>query len=219
MRQNEPVKVLVVDDHTIVREGIRAMLETYPGVKVVGEAEDGVVAVAHVEELRPDVVLMDVRMPKMDGLAATRRIKALHDSPGVIMMSSYYDEALMVNAVKAGAAAYLLKDCSADLLAHTVRVVSQGSVIMKDAVLRRAMGDTSSSEDGSGLGGARDALTEREREILRCLVDGQSNRRIADRVGIAEVTVKKHVQIIIAKLDAHDRIHAAVLATRWGLTE
>jgi DNA-binding NarL/FixJ family response regulator len=215
----DSVTVLVADDHTIVREGIRAMLETYPAIEVIAEAENGAVAVARTEEMRPNVVLMDVRMPKMDGLAAARRIKALAPSPAVIMMSSYDDEALMVNAVKAGAAAYLLKDCSSHLLAHTVMVVAQGSVVVKDAILRRAMGEESKPEVGRAATAARSALTERERAIVHCLVEGETNRAIAGQLGIAEVTVKKHVQSIIAKLDARDRVHVAVLATRWGLTE
>jgi DNA-binding NarL/FixJ family response regulator len=216
----EPARITVVlaDDHLVVREGVRAMLETYPGIEVIGEAEDGTAAIACVERLRPNVVLMDVRMPRMGGLDAARRIRERFRDTAVIMMSSYGDDAFVASAVCAGAAGYLLKDCSRDLLYHTVTAVCQGNIVVRDTVMRRAFG-----EDGAGMSsGARAPgidLTERERMVLARLVEGKTNRCIGDEIGLAEVTVKKHVQNIIGKFGARDRTHVAVLAMRGGIVE
>lgn len=218
MNEAIPISVVLVDDHPVVREGVRAMLETYPGIEVVGEADDGTAAIACVERLRPDVVLMDVRMPGMGGLEAVRRIKETCGDTAVIMMSSYGNDAFVTGAVSAGAAGYLLKDCSRDLLYHTVIAVSQGNIVVKDAIVRRAMGDESLSLT-CAAGRSGDSLTERERVILVQLVEGKTNRCIGDELGLAEVTVKKHVQSIIGKFRARDRTHVAVLAMRAGLVE
>ncbi len=212
------ISVLLVDDHLVVREGVRAMLETYPAIEVVGEAEDGKSAIASVERLRPNVVLMDVRMPGMGGLDAARRIKEAFGDTAVIMMSSYGDDAFVTSAVCAGAAGYLLKDCSRDLLYHTVTAVSQGNIVVRDAVIRRALADEALAPANAAKKAGID-LTERERMVLDLLVDGKTNRAIGDELGLAEVTVKKHVQSIIGKFAARDRTHVAVLAMRVGMVE
>jgi DNA-binding NarL/FixJ family response regulator len=217
---DEPTRITVVlvDDHLVVREGVRAMLETYPGIEVVGEAEDGISAIACVERLRPDIVLMDVRMPGMGGLDAARRIKELYKDTAVIMMSSYGDDAFVTSAVCAGAAGYLLKDCSRDLLYHTIVAVCHGNIVVRDAVIRRALGDEALAATNSEGKSIVD-LTERERMVLSQLVEGKTNRCIGDELGLAEVTVKKHVQSIIGKFGARDRTHVAVLAMRVGMVE
>jgi DNA-binding NarL/FixJ family response regulator len=217
---SEPARITVVlaDDHLVVREGVRAMLETYPGIEVIGEAEDGTAAIACVERLRPNVVLMDVRMPRMGGLDAARRIRENFKDTAVIMMSSYGDDAFVASAVCAGAAGYLLKDCSRDLLYHTVTAVCQGNIVVRDTVIRRAFGEDGAAVPNSARGPGID-LTERERMVLARLVEGKTNRCIGDEIGLAEVTVKKHVQNIIGKFGARDRTHVAVLAMRGGIVE
>ena len=215
---SEPARITVVlaDDHLVVREGVRAMLETYPGIEVIGEAEDGTAAIACVERLRPNVVLMDVRMPRMGGLDAARRIRESFSDTAVIMMSSYGDDAFVASAVCAGAAGYLLKDCSRDLLYHTVTAVSQGNIVVRDSAIRRALGDEAIAQANGARKPAID-LTDRERMVLARLVEGKTNRAIGDELGLAEVTVKKHVQSIIGKFGARDRTHVAVIAMRAGM--
>lgn len=218
MNDTARLRVLLVDDHLVVREGVRAMLETYPGIEVVGEAGDGEAAIACVKRLQPNVVLMDVRMPKMGGLDAARCIKETYGDTAVIMMSSYGDDAFVAGAVRAGAAGYLLKDCSRELLYHTMISVCQGNIVVKDAVMRRALGDDAAAPASAQKGPGVD-LTERERMVLSRLAEGKTNRCIGDELGLAEVTVKKHVQNMIEKFEARDRTHVAVLAMRVGMVE
>ncbi|MBI4317327.1 MAG: response regulator transcription factor [Chloroflexi bacterium] len=217
----EPITVLIADDHTVAREGLRAMLETDQQVQVVGEAADGLDAIKMATRLHPKVVLMDVRMPRMDGLEATRRIKAELPTTAVIMMTSYDDDALVVDAVQAGAAGYLLKDASRDLLAHSIGAVASGGILVKASLLRKAISSlTSSARPSESVLQGRaqvDDLTERERAVLKLLAEGRTNKEIADSLALAEVTVKKHVQSIIAKLRASDRTHAAITGLRIGL--
>jgi DNA-binding NarL/FixJ family response regulator len=210
------ITVVLADDHLVVREGVRAMLETYPGIEVVGEAGDGLGAIDCVERLHPNVVLMDVRMPGMSGLDAARNIKEKYGDTAVIMMSSYGDDAFVASAVCAGAAGYLLKDCSRDLLYHTVTAVSQGNIVVRDSAIRRALGDEATAQTNAARKPAID-LTDRERMVLARLVEGKTNRAIGDELGLAEVTVKKHVQSIIGKFGARDRTHVAVIAMRAGM--
>ncbi|MBI4306263.1 MAG: response regulator transcription factor [Chloroflexi bacterium] len=217
----DPITVLIVDDHTVAREGLRAMLETDQQVQVVGEAADGLDAIRLATKLNPKVVLMDVRMPRMDGLEATRKIKGELPTTAVIMMTSYDDDALVVDAVQAGAAGYLLKDASRDLLAHTIGAVASGGILVKASLLRKAISSLTSmarpSEAALPERAQVDELTERECAILKLLAEGRTNKEIADSLSLAEVTVKKHVQSIIAKLRASDRTHAAITGLRIGL--
>ena len=217
----DPITVLIVDDHTIAREGLRAMLETDQQVQVIGEAADGLEALDRVAELNPKVVLMDVRMPRMDGLEATRRIKAAHPGTAVIMITTYDDEPLVVDGVLAGAAGYLQKDVSRDLLSHTLGAVASGVILIKSTLMRKAINrltrtvqpTVAKSLEGTGI----EELTPREQEVLKRVADGQTNKEIADALALAEVTVKKHVQSIIAKLRASDRTQAATTGLRIGL--
>jgi len=217
----EPITVLIVDDHTVAREGLRAMLEEDPQVQVVGEAADGLEALELVAGLRPRVVLMDIRMPGLDGLEATRRIKAQHPATAVIMMTSYDDNALVVDAVRTGASGYLLKDASRALLTHTIKAVTDGGILVKESLLRKAIASLAAL--GQPQAGPTpewpevEELTQREQEVLKLLAEGWTNRQIGEKLALAEVTIKKHVQTIIAKLRASDRTHAATTAMRIGL--
>jgi two-component system NarL family response regulator len=219
------VTVLIADDHMIAREGLRAMLDTTAQIRVIGEAHNGKDALDKVNGLQPAIVLMDYKMPELDGLEATRRIKTQYPAVSVIMMSTYEDEGIVVDAVQAGASGYLVKDCSRDLLLHTVLAVASGGMLVKASLLQRAFGI---SERGA-MQPTRErpnvpalpveALTGREESILRLMAEGKTNRAIAEAMGFAEVTIKKHVQDIIAKLYATDRTHAAIIAMRLGFID
>lgn len=216
----EAIRVLVVDDHQLVREGLKAMIDQEEDITVVGEASDGAEALAMVRELAPNVVLMDIRMPKMDGLEATRRLKT--DCPGtsVIMISVYDNEAYVVDAIRAGAAGYILKDVSRDLLVHTVKAVSAGGVLHRSSLLRRALESVafpSTPERHLTPCAVPEALSTREMDVLGLMVEGLTNKQIAAELSLAEDTVKKHVQSLIAKFQASDRTQAAVKAVRAGL--
>ena len=218
----DKIKVLLADDHPVVREGLRIMLATTPDIEVIAEANDGLEAIEKASEHRPHVVLMDLRMPNLDGLEATRRIKNQLASTSVIVLTVYDNEAYMVSAVRAGADGYLLKDASRDLLIHTIRVVNSGGILIKTNLLHEAKfsladmtGDQSKRKriDTAGL----NSLTAREHEVLELIVRGQSNREIGRALCISENTAKKHVQTILSKLDVSDRTEAAVKAVRVGL--
>ena len=220
----ETIKVLIVDDHPVVREGVRAMLETDEGIEVVGEASSGLEAVTRTGELRPNVVLMDIVMPNLDGLEATRRIKKQYPSTAVIMLTIYADKAFVIDAVQAGTGGYLLKDASRDLLCHTIKAVNSGGILIKTSLLREAVATLvdiapSQQEKRAAALVGMEEFTPREQEVLKLLVDGQTNREIGKELNIAEETVKKHVQTIIAKLGASDQTQAAVKAVRIGLVK
>jgi len=216
----EPITVLLVDDHTVAREGLRAMLDTDNRVEVVGEAANGAEALQRAAETRPQVVLMDIRMPGMDGIEATRRLKAEHPSTAVIILTSYDDKPLVVEAVAAGAAGYLLKDVSRDLLGHTIEAAAEGRTLIQSDLFFQAINHLRGLESAarpSTRPAEIDELTEREQAVLQILAEGRTNKEIGDTLALAEVTVKKHVQSIIAKLGASDRTQAAITALRLGL--
>lgn len=217
----DAITVLIVDDHTIAREGLRAMLETDEHISVVGDAADGQEALERVSALRPKIVLMDIRMPRMDGLEATRRIKHEQPTTSVVIMTSYDDDALVVDAVRAGASGYLLKDSSRALLLHTIGAAASGGILIKAALLRRAVSNLAEmarpQEAAAPPPTLVEPLTQREQEVLKLLADGCTNKEIGDKLALAEVTIKKHVQSIIAKLAVSDRTHAATVAIRMGI--
>lgn len=218
----DKVKIVLVDDHPVVREGLRTMLSTSPDIEVVAEASDGLEAIDRVNNFHPDVVLMDVRMPNMDGLEATRRIKSESPSTLIIVLTMHDDEAYIVDAIKAGAAGYLLKDSPIDLLFHAIRVAISGGMIIKPGLLREAiasLGDkTGITRTGKSAGiEKRSRLTAREQEVLHLIVLGQSNREIGEALSISEDTAKKHIQNIMLKLGVSDRTQAAVKAVCYGL--
>jgi len=219
----DKIKVLLVDDHPVVREGLRTMLSIASDIDVVAEAGDGLEAIDKVSEYQPHVVLMDLRMPNLDGLEATRYIKNHSPSTSVIVLTMYDSDACIVDAARAGADGYLLKDASRELLINTIRAVSSGGTLIKTHSLRETMLSLSETtgevKEKLAITTTSDKLTRREHDVLRLLVQGRTNRAIAQALFISEDTAKKHVQSIILKLGVSDRTQAAVEAVRTGLVE
>ena len=223
----EKIKVLLADDHPVVREGLRTMLSTAADIEVVAEACDGLEAIEKVNESCPDVVLMDLRMPNLDGLEATKRIKSQSSSPAIIVLTVLDNEAYIVDAVRAGAVGYLLKDTSRDLLIHAIHAATSGGMLVKTSLLREAMlnlAGAAATGQPKGKGTSADAaqleeLTRRERGVLRLVVLGRHNKEIGQELSISEDTAKKHVQTIMLKLGVSDRTQAAVKAVRAGMAE
>lgn len=216
------IKVLIVDDYPVVREGLRAMLTSDQNIEVVGESGDGAEAVKMVAEKKPNVVLMDIRMPNMDGVEATRRIKDKRPSTAVIVFTIYDNGACVIDAVRAGASGYLLKDTSRELLLNTIRAVNSGATLIKTNLLSEAISSLVPPQKGqqergiSSLEGV-EPLTPREREVLKLVAAGYTNREVGKKLSITEDTVKKHMQNILAKLHTSSRIRAAIEATRAGI--
>ena len=209
------VRVLVVDDQTVVRAGFAAIVDAEPDLTVVGQAGDGAEAVALAAELAPDVVLMDIRMPGLDGLAATRMLTQQGDRPRVLVLTTFDLDEYVYEALRSGASGFLLKDARADDLLTAIRVVAAGDGMLAPAVTRRliqafAAGAPTSSE-------SLDKLTPREREVLGLIAAGLTNAEIADRLGIAVGTIKTHVNALLAKLNARDRVQATIIAYDLGL--
>ncbi|HET8569889.1 MAG TPA: response regulator transcription factor [Candidatus Limnocylindria bacterium] len=209
--------VLVVDDHDLARHGLMAILSGNDDISVVGEARTGREAIETARSLLPDVVLMDVRMPDMDGLEATRRIKEERPRTAVIIVTNHEDPAYLRSAVEAGAAGYLLKDISREHLVNAVREVASGGTFIERQRLRGVLGGVQSSR--ADAPDAAKSLTKREREILALVAEGMSNREIAERLVLSPETVKSHVAAILSKLDLSDRTQAAVYAVRNGLAQ
>ena len=223
----DAISVLLVDDHPVVRQGLRSMLETDVHLNIVAEAENGEDALRKVDECSPQVVLIDIHMPVMDGLTATRRIKDKFPQTSVIVLTLYNNEQYVIEAVKAGAAGYLLKNASREEISRTIREVSKGGLLIKTTMLQKALagavegGAVALDYRGKPWGAAADfeALSAREREVLKLLVEGMTNKDIGARLYITEDTAKKHVQNIIYKLQVSDRTQAAVKAIRLGLVK
>ena len=215
--------VVVVDDHPVVREGLRAMLDSDPGIEVIGEASSGEEAIEMATQLQPDVVLTDIRMPGMSGIEVTQRIKASLPGTAVIVLTMYDSEMYVVEALRAGAAGYLVKDSSRELLCHAINAVIDGGTMVRSGLLRQAIQGLlripQPEEEPGEDRGVIERFTPRELDVLRLVAQGHANREIARELSLAEVTIKKHVQNIIGKLGASDRTHAAIVAVRMGLVE
>lgn len=208
------IRVLLVDDQALFREGLRTLLSIEPTVLVVGEAKDGAQALELVEQTHPSVVLMDLRMPGMDGVTATRRIRARFPRAQVLVLTTFDDDASIFEAVRAGAVGYLLKDASAETLLAAIRAADRGDSVLQPSVARRLM------DEFSRLAPApvkQFALSEREEEVLRLLARGASNKEIATALAVVEGTVKNHVTRIFEKLEVADRTQAALKAREAGL--
>ncbi|MEU3825157.1 response regulator [Streptomyces sp. SID486] len=210
----EPIKVLLVDDHQVVRRGLRTFLEVQDDIEVVGEAADGAEGVDRAEELRPDIVLMDVKMPGLDGIGALRRLRELGNPARVLIVTSFTEQRTVVPALRAGACGYVYKDVDPDALAGAIRSVHAGHVLLQPEVAEALL----SQEVTGGGQGRGSALTDREREVLALIADGRSNREIARALVLSEKTVKTHVSNILMKLDLADRTQAALWAVRHGVT-
>ncbi|MET8334143.1 response regulator transcription factor [Streptosporangium canum] len=212
------VRVLVADDQALVRGGFRMILEARADLEVVGEAGDGREAVALVERLRPEVVLMDVRMPGVDGLEATRRIVASGSPARVIILTTYDVDEAVFAALRAGASAFLLKDVRPAELVEAVRVVARGDALLAPSVTRRLLDRFASVlPDPAGPPADLGRLSEREVEVLRLVALALSNAEIAERLVLTEATVKSHVSAVLRKLGLRDRVQAVVLAYDVGL--
>jgi DNA-binding NarL/FixJ family response regulator len=211
----EPIRVLIVDDHAVVREGLRTFLELQDEIEVAGEAQDGADAVREAERLRPDEELMDLVMPRLDGVGAMRALRARLPSARVIVLTSFADDERLLGAIRAGAAGYLLKNAEPQEVVRAVRAASAGQTLLDPAVAARVV---ESIADRDQVAGA-ESLTPREREVLGLIARGRSNKLIARELGIAEKTVKTHVGHVLAKLGVTDRTQAAVIAVRTGLAD
>jgi DNA-binding NarL/FixJ family response regulator len=206
------IRVLIVDDHAVVREGLRAFLELQEGIEVVAEAADGQQALTQAELQKPDVVLMDLVMPRLDGVGAMRELRRRLPEIRVVALTSFLDDERLLPAIQAGAAGYLLKDAEPDEVTRAVRAAHDGQAIIAPAAAARLV--EAISNDGPS---PREQLTAREREVLELIAHGRSNKRIALELGISEKTVKAHVGRVLAKLGVADRTQAALLAVREGL--
>jgi DNA-binding NarL/FixJ family response regulator len=212
------IRVLIADDQALVRAGFHAILETQPDIEVVGEAADGAEAVELARALGPDVVLMDVRMPALDGIEATQRLLREAQPPKVLMLTTFDLDEYLYKAMRAGASGFLLKDVPRDQLINAVRTVVRGDALLAPALVRRLVDDfVRRPPPGSRVPPHLEALSQREREVLKLIARGLSNLEIADRLFLSEATVRTHVGHILAKLGLRDRVQAVVLAYEAGL--
>jgi two-component system, NarL family, response regulator LiaR len=209
---------MLVDDHELVRQGIAAMLNAASDLQVVGEARSGREALEVARRELPDVVLMDVKMPDMDGLEATRKLKEERSRTAVIMLTMHDNPSYLRDAVRAGAAGYLLKDVSKDELVDAIRQVATGGAFIESQMLKGMLSEMKPGSAGAQTGVGKN-LTKREREILALVAEGMSNREIADKLVLSPETVKSHVAAILEKLNVSDRTQAAIFAVRNGLVE
>ena len=213
-----PVRIVVADDHSLVRGGFRVMLESEPGLSVVGEAADGGEAVEAVARLAPDVVLMDIRMPRVDGIEATRRIVALGGETRVLVVTTFDLDEYVYAALRAGASGFLLKEASPAQLADAVRTVAAGDSLLAPRVTTRLLEHfVDGPRPDDGLLEALGDLTERERDVLHLIARGMSNQEIGDELFLSEATIKTHVTRLLAKLGLRSRTQAVVAAYESGL--
>ena len=213
-----PIRVVLADDQPLVRAGLRMILSTEPDIEVVGEADDGRAAVTLCEQLAPDVVLMDVRMPHLDGIEATREVVALPAPPRVLVLTTFDLDEVVYDALRAGASGFLLKDAPEDRLTTAIRVVAEGGSLFAPSVTRRLIEEFSrrgsrQARPASGL----DELTAREAEVLGLMARGMSNGEIAEDLVVSEHTVKTHVARVLMKLGVRDRVQAVVVAYEAGV--
>jgi DNA-binding NarL/FixJ family response regulator len=212
------IKVLIADDQALVRSGFRMILESRDDLEVVGEAGDGEQAIRLAGQTRPDVILMDVRMPGLDGVSATARLTAAPDAPKVIILTTYDLEEPLYAALRAGASGFLLKDVRPADLVEAIRVVAGGDALLAPTATRRLLDRFLATDvTPAAPSGSLDRLTDREREVLTLLARGASNAEIADRLTVAEATVKTHVSAVLRKLEVRDRVQAVVIAYDLGL--
>ena len=213
------IRVLLVDDQALFREGLRTLLSLVDEIEVVGEAANGSEAVQRAKTLQPDVALMDLRMPVLGGVEATRRLRALVPAPNVIVLTTFDDDEEVFEALRAGAVGYLLKDAPSEKLIEAIRAAARGESFLQPSIAAKVVAEFNRLSHGTPKAPVEllDPLSEREREVLRYLGRGMSNKEIASALDIAEGTVKNHMTNVLAKLDALDRTQAALKARELGL--
>jgi NarL family two-component system response regulator LiaR len=211
MGELEPIRVMIVDDHLMVRDGLRVFLSVYDDIQVVAEADDGEQAIKLCRGANPDVILMDLLMPNMDGIEATRHIRSENESIRVIALTSFAEQELVEKAIRAGAISYLLKDVQSDKLAETIREAKQGRSTIDSAAAQALVAST---DEGTPVS---EDLTQREREILVLLTEGKTNKEIAKQLSLSEGTVRFHVSNILSKLGVSNRTEAVSFALQQGL--
>ncbi|MBN1311405.1 MAG: response regulator transcription factor [Anaerolineae bacterium] len=215
----EPIRLMIVDDQRLMREGLRTILELERDLEIVAEAEDGQVAIEQYEAFQPDVVLMDIRMPRLDGVEATHRLRQRWPEARVIILTTFDDDAYVFDGLRAGALGYMLKDVSGHELAEAIRTVATGGALIEPSVARKVLAEFSrlAEPTRSTLDHLPEPLSEREGEILRLLATGATNRQIAGQLFLAEGTVKNYISAILDKLGVQDRTEAALRARELGL--
>ena len=210
------IKVMLVDDQNLVRKGVRSLLELSEEIEVVAEAADGLEAVRMIPDVKPDVVLLDMRMPQMSGLDVLTKLSASGTLPPTIILTTFDDDELVLAGIKAGARGYLLKDVALDELVNAVKTVSEGGSIVKPAVTQRLLKGLENLKTDFYSLDRPDPLTDRETEILRLMAGGYSNKEIANSLGVAEGTIKNHVSNILSKMGVRDRTRAVLKAFELG---
>lgn len=213
------IRVLLVDDHTLLRAGIRLLLESQPDIEIVGESEDGLDAVRKTLELGPDIVLMDIGMPGMNGLEATREIKRCRPETQVLTLTMHENEEYFFQVLSAGASGYVLKRAAPTELVSAIRSVSQGGAFLYPSVARKLVDDYLQRVQGGEEKASYDGLTDREREVLRLIADGRSNQEIAESLCLSSKTVERHRSNIMEKLNIHNRTGLIKYAIRKGLID
>ena len=215
----EPIRLLIVDDQRLMRDGLRTLMELEPDLEVAGEAEDGLGALEQYAALQPDVVLMDIRMPRLDGVEATRRLRQRYPEARVIILTTFDDDALVFDGLRAGALGYLLKDVSGGELAEAIRKVASGGALIEPSVARKVLAEFARLAPAARPVQEQlvEPLSERELEILKLIAQGANNRQIASQLYLAEGTVKNYISAILDKLAVEDRTQAALRARELGI--
>jgi DNA-binding NarL/FixJ family response regulator len=213
------ISVLLVDDQTLVRQGVRSLLDLSDEIRVVAEASDGAQALQMIPEIKPDVVLLDMRMPNMSGLDVLNALKERGDAPPVIILTTFDDDQLVLAGMKSGAKGYLLKDVSLEQLVEAVKTVAAGGSLVAPIVTQRLLSGLKNMQNDFASLDRPDPLTDRETEILRLMASGYSNKEIANSLGVAEGTVKNHVSNILSKLGVRDRTRAVLKAFELGIVQ
>ena len=214
MKNEKPIRVLVVDDHAIIRKGVKAVLDLVPDIEMVGEAENGMLAITMDMELKPDVILMDLMMPEMDGIACIRKIKAQRPKARILVLTNFAGEDMIFPAIKAGAMGYHLKDSSPEMLEEAIRQVFRGEPSLHPLIATKVLEELHSPSDDQETD---EILTKRELQVLTLIAQGQENREISKQLVVSEATVRTHVSNILGKLHLASRTQAALYALREGL--
>ncbi len=213
----DQIRILLADDHTVVRDGLRVLLERQPGFEIAGEASDGIEAIRLAQETNPDIVLMDIAMPLLNGIEATRRIVAKCPHIAVVILSMHYDESYIIRSLKAGARGYLVKDSAKNDLINGIRAVHEGRSFLSPKVSRVLQDDHMRQLESKGVEDSYDLLTDREREILQLVAEGRTNKEIANLLNISPYTIDTHRTHILQKLNLHSAPELILYAVRKGI--